>query len=70
MLDEFQPPEQTMQPGDADIMNALHVVAHDFGGDGGFFGDRQVACAGADDGDKPGRLRAGFSMVTQRAISW
>ena len=43
--------EQAMQAGDADIEDALDAVAHDFGGDGGFFGDRRIAGAGRDDDD-------------------
>ena len=45
------------KPGHADVVNALDAVAHDFGGDGGFLGHRQIARAGANDGDEPGALR-------------
>ncbi len=59
-LKQFQPREHPVQPGHADVVDALHAVAHDFGGDGGFFGHRQIAGAGADDGDETGALRQRF----------
>ena len=43
--------EQAMDAGDADVGDELDGVAHEARGDGGFFGDGQIAGAGADDGD-------------------
>ncbi len=40
-----------MQAGDANVEEAQHAVAHDFGGSGGLFGDGNVAGAGRDDAD-------------------
>jgi len=37
--------EQAMNSGDADVVEMLHIVAHDFGGHDGFFSDRNVAGA-------------------------
>jgi len=54
--------ERAMQSGDADVMRAFDAVAHDFGGDGGFLGHRQIARAGADHGDEAGALRQRFFL--------
>jgi len=43
--------------GNADIVILLHAVAHDVGGDDGFFGDRDVGGAGAEHGDGAGTFR-------------
>jgi len=43
--------DEAMDTGDADIVNGVDFVAHDFGCDAGFFGDRNVAGSGADNGD-------------------
>ncbi len=43
--------EQAMDAGDADVVNAVDGAAEELGGDGGLFGDGDVAGAGADDGD-------------------
>ena len=42
-----------MEAGDAYVVEAGDVGAEEFGGDGGFFGDGEVAGAGAEDGDVP-----------------
>ena len=41
-----------MEPGDADVVEAVDVVAHELGGARGFFGDRQVRRAGRGDEDR------------------
>ncbi len=58
----FHPREHPVQAGHADVVHAFHAVAHDFGGDGGFLGHRQIARAGADDGDEAGALAAWFFL--------
>ena len=40
-----------MNAGDADIVEAVDAVAHELGGELGFFGDGNVAGAGGDDAD-------------------
>ena len=42
-----------MNAGDADIVEAVDAVAHELGGELGFFGDGNVAGAGGDDADDP-----------------
>ena len=42
---------QAVNAGDSDIVDGVHVIAHQFGGDLGFFRDRNIAGAGADHGD-------------------
>ena len=44
--------EQPMQAGDADVVEALDVVAHQLGGARRLFGDRQVGRAGGGDDDR------------------
>ena len=56
LLKRFHSREHPVQAGHADVVDALDAVAHDFGGDGGFLGHRQIARAGTDDGDEPGAL--------------
>src|SRR5690606_8649873 len=50
-LDRFEPVQQAVNAGNADVGDAFDAVAHDLGGDGRLFHDREVAGAGADDGD-------------------
>ncbi len=40
-----------MEAGDAYVVEASDAGVEEFGGDGGLFGDGQVAGAGAEDGD-------------------
>jgi hypothetical protein len=40
-----------MDAGDADVVEAGDAGVEGLGGDGGLFGDGEVAAAGADDGD-------------------
>ena len=40
-----------MDAGDPDVVKMLDGIAHQFGGDDGFFGDRDVAGASRDHGD-------------------
>jgi hypothetical protein len=40
--------EETVDAGDSDVVEMLDAVAHEFGGDYGFFGDGDVAGAGGD----------------------
>ena len=40
-----------MNAGDTDVVNGVHLVAHDLGGDLSFFGNRNIAGAGAHYGD-------------------
>ncbi len=40
-----------MEAGYADVVEAGDAGVEEFGGDGGFFGDGEVAGAGAEDGD-------------------
>jgi hypothetical protein len=42
---------ETVYAGDADVVSGFDVVAHSFGSKLGLFGDRDIAGAGADDGD-------------------
>ena len=43
--------EEAVDAGDSDVVEVLDAVAHEFGGDDGFFGDGDVAGAGRDDED-------------------
>ena len=43
--------EQTVEAGDSNIGDAGDLCAEEFGGDGGFFCDGEVAGAGTDTGD-------------------
>jgi len=43
--------EEAVDAGDSDIVEMLDAVAHEFGGDDGFFGDGDVAGAGGDNRD-------------------
>lgn len=43
--------EEAMEAGDADIGYGDDIVTHKFGGEAGFFGNREVGGAGADDED-------------------
>ena len=56
LLDGFETTEQSMQPGDPNVINPLHIVAHDFRSDDGFFGHGQIAGSGAKDGNGAGSL--------------
>ena len=49
--------EQPMQTGDADVVEPIDRIAHDFGGNGRFFGDRQVGGAGGGNEDRPAAAR-------------
>ena len=51
------PAEQPMDAGDADVVQALDVVAHQLGRVRGFLGDRQVRGAGGhhENAALPGR---------------
>ena len=40
-----------MDTSDTDVMNGFHFIAHDFGGDLRLLGDKDIAGAGADNGD-------------------
>ena len=42
--------EQTMEAGDTDVVEALDGRAEELCGDGGLFGDGEIAGAGAEDG--------------------
>ena len=44
--------EQTVEAGDADVVQAVDVVAHQLGRARRFFGDRQVGRAGRGDQDR------------------
>ena len=63
-LQRFVMGEQAMQAGDADIEEALDGRAEEFGSDGGFFGDREIAGAGAENGHGTGWrwLRGGLTQ--------
>lgn len=43
--------ENSMKSGYSNIEDALDLIAHDIGGDGGFFSDGYVTGPGAEDGD-------------------
>ena len=43
-----------MQTGHAHVRDTLDAVAHDFGGQGGLFGNRDIACPGGHNGDLAG----------------
>ena len=45
--------QETMQAGDADVVETINGVAHELRRDDGLFGDRQVGCAGARDEHLP-----------------
>ena len=42
---------QAVNAGDSDVVDGVHVIAHQFRGDLGLFGDRDIAGAGADHGN-------------------
>ena len=56
--------EQAVEAGDADVVEALDVVAHQLGGERRFFGDRQVRRAGGGDDD---RALAGRDVLLTQA---
>ena len=39
--------QESMETGDTHVVETIDVVAHELGGDGGFFGHRQIRRAGA-----------------------
>ncbi len=43
--------EEAVDAGDSDVIEMLDAIAHEFGGDHGFFGYRNIARASRDDGD-------------------
>ena len=43
--------QEAMNASDTDVVDGFHLITHDFGGDLRFLRDRNVARAGADDGD-------------------
>src|SRR6266480_4048560 len=51
-------PEQTVEPGDATVIDALDPVAERLGDERRLFGDRQVGGPGGRNHDQPGPLRA------------
>ena len=53
-LEQLHPRQHPVQARDADIVDSFHPISHDFRGDRGFLGDRQITRAGADDGDESG----------------
>jgi hypothetical protein len=48
--------EQTMQTGDAAVVDALDAIAERFGDERGFFGDRKIGGAGGSDDDEADRV--------------
>src|SRR6185312_3510125 len=64
LLQAFAVVHQAMDTGDADVVDGIDFVAHDFGGDLRFFGDENIAGAGADDGDAS---FAGYGAVAPEA---
>ena len=56
-----------MDAGYADVVNGVDFVAHHFGGDLGFFGDGEIAGAGADHGDHSFAARLAVAPDSQRA---
>jgi hypothetical protein len=46
-----------MQPSDANVGNSFDPITHDFGGDGCFFGHREIAGSSANDRDGSRTLR-------------
>ena len=48
-LDDFQFLEQSMQSRHTHVGDSFHAIAHDFGGNGGFLCDWQIAGAGTHD---------------------
>ena len=50
LLDLIELSDESVQAGDAHIVNAFDVVAHDFSSDDRFLGDGYIARSGADDG--------------------
>ena len=61
--------EQAVQPGHADVVDPLDVVAHQLGGDGGLLGHRQVGGAGADKADAASAPRRGVAPPSRPALS-
>jgi hypothetical protein len=55
-LNRLEPAKQTMHASDSDIGNALDVIAHDFRGYRGFFGNGQIARASTGNDDCAGAL--------------
>ncbi len=39
--------QEAMQAGDTDVVNSVHCVAHELGGDDGLFSDREIGRARA-----------------------
>ena len=54
--------QQAVNAGDADVVEMLHFVAHDFGSHDGLFSDRNVAGPGGDDGDDSLAIFCGIAL--------
>lgn len=55
--------EQAMDAGDADVVEARDLCAKEFGGDGCFFGGREIAGPGTEDGDVA--VRVGWGRLAE-----
>jgi hypothetical protein len=55
---------------DSDVVDVLDVVAHQFRGDDGFFGDRDVTGSGGDDYDHALALRLAITLENDGASEW
>ncbi len=63
----FADGEDAVRACDADVVEAGNTGAEEFGGDRGFFGDREVAGAGADNGDVALFIRGGWGLTEGEA---
>jgi hypothetical protein len=52
--------KEAMDAGYADIENGFHRVAHGFGRQIGFFGNRYIRCTGRNNGNGPAADNPGF----------
>ncbi len=59
--------QQAMNAGDSDVVKMFDFVAHEFGGDDGFFGDRDVAGSGGDHGDDALAVLHGIALQNDGA---
>ena len=60
--DLFAAIQQAVQAGNTDVVNALYLISHDFRRQRRFFGNRNIAGTGGDDGDNPIAVDDGFIL--------
>ena len=67
LVKRFAVGQQAVNAGDADVVEMLDFVAHEFGGDDGLFGHRDVAGSGGDDGDDALAIFRGIALQNDGA---